>query len=113
MVDKPVHGGSRHGGIRKDVIPGGKRLICGDGDAVSFVSMGDELEQDAGLGFVLADIGEVVEDDELVLVELVEGAGERQLAAGGLKPLDHVGGSGEQDTSSGIDDGMADGANCV
>jgi len=68
-----------------------------DEQAAALISCGDQLEQHAGLGLILADIREVVEDEQVVLVELVDDAGEREVAPRGLQPLHHVGGAGEQD----------------
>jgi hypothetical protein len=82
VMDQSVDGCRRHGGIGKDSVPGRKRLVGGDSDAVSFVSMGDEFEQDAGLGLILANIRDVVEDDEVVFVELLEGADQGDAAVG-------------------------------
>ena len=84
-------------------------LVGGNGDRMALVAMGDELEQGAGLDLVLADVGQVVEDDEIELVELVEHRGQAEVAACGLELLDHVGCGAEQDTSPGVDEGMADG----
>ena len=56
VVDQAVDSRRCHGGVREDIAPSGKCLIGGDGDAVSFVSMRDEFEQDAGLGLILADM---------------------------------------------------------
>src|SRR5580658_3099353 len=47
VMDQSIDGRRRHGGIGKDRVPGRKRLVGGDSDAVSFVSMRDEFEQDA------------------------------------------------------------------
>lgn len=97
----------------KDVRPSGERLVCGDSDGVSFVSVSDELEQGTGLHLVLSDVRELIEDDEVVLVEFVEHRGETELAACGLKLLHHIGGSGKQDAATGIDEGVADGGDHV
>src|SRR3546814_17486941 len=80
---------------------------------MALVAMGDELEQGAGLDLVLADVGQVVEDDEIELVELVEHRGQAEVASCGLELLDHVGCGAEQDTSPGVDAGMADGSTRV
>src|SRR3546814_8859475 len=66
---------------------------------MALVAMGDELEQGAGLDLVLADVGQVVEDDEIELVELVEHRGQAEVASCGLELLDHVGCGAEQDRS--------------
>src|SRR3546814_15019403 len=84
-----------------------------NGERVAFVAVGDELEQGAGLDLVLADVGQIVEHDEIELVELVEHGGQAEVAARGLELLDHVGGGAEQDAPPRVDEGMANGGNCV
>jgi hypothetical protein len=113
VMDQSIDGRRRHGGIGKDRVPGRKRLVGGDSDAVSFVSMRDEFEQDAGLGLILTNIRDVVEHDEIVFVELIEGADQGEVAARDLQPLDHIDGLSEQDPLSGIDESMADGRQSV
>src|SRR5437762_190887 len=88
-------------------------MIGSDGDAVAFVSMRDEFEQDAGLGLILPDIGKVVEDDEVELIELLEGADQGKVATRSLQPLNDVDGTREQDPLSSIDKSMADGRDSV
>ena len=60
VVDEAVDHGQGHGGIREDLAPLTERLVCGDEDGAAFVAGTDELEQDAGLGLILADVGEAV-----------------------------------------------------
>src|SRR3546814_20520277 len=90
-----------------DVVPCRKWLVGGNGERVAFVAVGDELEQGAGLDLVLADVGQIVEHDEIELVELVENGGQAEVAARGLELLDHVGGGAEQDAPPRVDEGMA------
>ena len=73
VVDQPVDGGQGHRWIGKDPVPIPERLICRDGDGASFVSGTDQLEQDAGFGLVLGDVGHVIEDDQLVFVQACDG----------------------------------------
>src|SRR3546814_19118786 len=80
-LHEAVDRGDSHGWIWKDVVPGRKLLVGGDGDRMALVAMGDELEQGAGLDLVLADVGQVVEDDEIELVELVEHRGQAEVAS--------------------------------
>src|SRR3546814_8691928 len=72
VVHEAVDRGDSHGGIREDVVPCRKWLVGGNGERVAFVAVGDELEQGAGLDLVLADVGQIVEHDEIEIVELVE-----------------------------------------
>jgi hypothetical protein len=107
-MDETVDHGQRHGGIGEDLAPLTERLICGDEDGAAFVAGTDELEQDAGLGLILADVGEVVEDQEVEAVETVDGGLEGEFAAGDLEFLDEVGGAGEQDPRTVLDQSEAD-----
>ena len=65
------------------------------------------LEEGAGLGLVLGDVGQVVEDEEVVRVELFDGGLEGELAAGDLELLDEVGGAGEEDAEAALDECQA------
>ena len=85
-----------------------ERLIGGDQHAAAFVSGGDQLEQDGGLGLVFVDVGEVVEDQQVVFVELGDGGLQREGLSGELQPLDEIGGAGEQHAKAVLDQGMAE-----
>ena len=61
-----------------------------------FIAGGDELEEHTGLGLVFADVGEVIQDQQVIFVELGNSGFEREVAAGNLQPLDEIGGAGEQ-----------------
>lgn len=107
-MDEAVDGGDSHGGIGKDPVPFGEWLVAGDDERAVLVAFGDELEQDAGLGLVLTGVAEVIEDEAVEPIEPGEHGGERQIAPGGLKLLDKIGGAGEQDASAAFDEGVAD-----
>lgn len=108
MVDETVDRGERHGLVRENSRPIAKGLVGGDRQRTAFVAGRDELEQDAGLRLILADIGEVIEDEEVILVELGERRLELEVAAGGLKPLHEVGGAGEQHAPTALDQCQAE-----
>ena len=57
---------------------------------------------------VTAHVAEVVENDQVELVELVDGALQRQCLAGGLEALDEVGGAGERHAIAVLDEGLAE-----
>jgi hypothetical protein len=69
VVDEPVDRGERHRGIGEDPVPFAEGLVGGDQDGAALVAGADQLEEPAGLGLVLGDVGEVVEDQQVVLVE--------------------------------------------
>jgi hypothetical protein len=57
-------------------------LIGRDQHRAPFVARRDQFEQDAGLGLILGDVGDVVEDEQVVAVELGDRGFERQFAPG-------------------------------
>lgn len=61
VVHEAVYGRDCHGGTWENVRPSGERLVGGDGDGVSFVSVSDELEQGTGLHLVLSHIGQLMQ----------------------------------------------------
>jgi hypothetical protein len=71
-MDEAIDGGERHSLAREDPAPFAEGLIGGDQDGSAFVAGGDEFEKHAVPGLVLGDIGEIVEDQQVILVELVD-----------------------------------------
>lgn len=84
-MNEAVDGGERHGGIGEDLLPCAEGLVGGDQRRPPLIAGADELEQHTGLGLVLGDVGEIVEDQQVELVELGERALERQLTASDLQ----------------------------
>ena len=82
-MDEPVDGGDGHRGIGEDRVPRAEWLVGGDKDRAAFVAGADQLEQHRGLGLALLDVGQIVENEQAVLVELLDGGGELQVLAGG------------------------------
>ena len=74
-----------------------------------FITCADQLEQDAGLGLILGDVGEIIEHEEVKLVELPDGGLECQLAACGLQALCEIGGASELDAVAVLDESQTDG----
>ncbi len=87
VMDQAVDRSHRHARIGEHVVPARERLVGGDQDAAPLVALGDELEQDAGLGLVLANIGDVVEDEQVVAIELGQRLRQLQALTGGLQAL--------------------------
>src|SRR4029077_13089773 len=85
VVHQAVDGGDGHGGIGEDRIPGAEGLVCGDQQGPALVAGGDQLEDDGGLGLALLDVGQVVEDEQMVFVELLDGGRQLEVLAGGLQ----------------------------
>src|SRR6202453_3807736 len=108
-MNEPVDSGERHGGIGKDAVPFSERLIGGDQHGSPFVAGADEFEENRGLGLILGDIVQIVEDQEMVFFELGDGGLEREFPSGDLKLLDEIGGGGKENPPSILDQGQADG----
>src|SRR5712664_4818909 len=108
VVDQAIDYSQRHRLVGEDLSPFAERLVGGDQQGSPLVSGTDELEQDAGFGLILGDIGEVVEDQQMVFVEPGDGGFESEFAAGNLQPLDEVSGSGEQYAPAVFDKGEAE-----
>lgn len=71
-MDEAVDRGDGDRRIGKDLPPFREGLIAGDDEGAPFVALGDELEQDGGLGLILADIAEVIEDEAVEPIEFGE-----------------------------------------
>ena len=69
-MDEAIDGGECHGLIGEDLAPLAERLVGGDQHGSPLVSGGDQFEQDAGFGMILGDVGDVVEDQQVIVVEL-------------------------------------------
>jgi hypothetical protein len=95
MVHEPVDGCQRHGLVGENLAPFAEGLVGRDQQGSAFIAGGDQLEQHTGLGLILGDVSDIVEDQQLVLVELGDGGFEPQLPARHLQPLDEVGGTHE------------------
>jgi hypothetical protein len=118
VMDEAVDGGDGHGRLGEDALPGREGLVGGDQHAASLPrvwplasprtgsALGDELEENAGLGLVFADIADVVEDQEVELVELGECCRQLKVAPRSLEALDEVAGAAEEDAKAVVDQGM-------
>ena len=83
------------GGIGK-TLPQSPRLVGRNEDRTALVAGADQLEQHAGLGLVLRDVGEVVENEEVEPVEPVDRGLEDQFATRDLELLHQIGRSREE-----------------
>ena len=64
----------------EDFAPFAERLVGGDQQRSALVACADQFEQDARLRLVLGDIGEVVEDQQVIFVELGDRGFEGEIA---------------------------------
>ncbi len=83
-------------------------LIGRDQHRASLVACADEFEQHAGLGLILGDISEIVKDHEIEAIETTDGRLEVELTSRHLELLHEIGGAGEQDAPSVLNEGEAD-----
>ena len=90
-MDKAIDGRERHSLVWEDLAPFAEWLIGCDHHGPPLVTRGDQLEQDARLGLILGDLGDVVEDKQIVAVEL--DAFEGQFATSNLDPLHEISGA--------------------
>src|SRR5205814_5537495 len=94
VMDQAIDGGKRHSLVGKDLAPFAKWLIGRYQHGFPLVTCGDQLEQHAGFGLILGDVGDVVEDEQIVAVELGDRAFECELATSDLELLHQIGGAG-------------------
>ena len=107
-MDKAVDGHEGHGGVGEDLAPFAERLVGGDQQRPALVACADQFEQDARLRLVFGDIGEIVEDQQMIFVESGDCGFEGEIAARDLKFLDEIGGSGEEDAPTLLDQGQTE-----
>ncbi len=100
VMNKAIDSGERHGGIRKDLAPGAERLVCRDEHGAMLVSGTDQLEEDGCFRLIFADVGEIIEDQQMKAVEPIDGGFEREFAARDLQPLNQIRGAGEQNAEA-------------
>jgi len=113
VMDEAIDGGEGHDGVGEDPVPFAEGLAGGDQDGAVLIARADQLEEHAGLGLVLGDIGEVIQDEQVILVELGDGGLQCELAARDLEALDEIGGAGEEHAPAVLDQAEADGGGQV
>src|SRR5215831_9905607 len=91
----------------EDLAPFAERLVGRDEEGSSLVAGADQLKERTGFSLIFGDVGEVIQDQQVVFVELGNGGFEGELAAGNLQPLDEIGGAGEQHAPTVFDKGEA------
>lgn len=108
VVNEAVDSGQGHGLVGKDLVPFSESLIGGDHDGAMLVAPADQLEEHGGLGLILGDVGDIIEDEQMIAVEFGDGGFEGEVLPGDLQALDEVCGSGEQHAEAGFDEGAAE-----
>jgi hypothetical protein len=71
VVHEAVYGRQRHSLIGEDATPLTEWLIGRYEQRSTLVTCSNQLEQHAGLRLILCDVGDIVEDQEVVAIELV------------------------------------------
>ena len=107
VVNEPVNGGQRHGRIGEDGIPFSERLVGRDQHRAAFVSGTYEFKQNAGLGLIFGDVGNVIEDHQMELVEFCDGTFEDEITACLLQFLDQICGSAKENAVPFLDKRVA------
>src|SRR5437764_9673502 len=69
VMNEAIDSGERHGGIRKNLAPGAERLVGRDEHGAMLVTGADQLEEDGGFRLIFADVGEIIEDQQVKAVE--------------------------------------------
>ena len=100
VMDQAVDGCQRHSLVREHLAPFTEWLIGGDQHRAPLVATSDQLEQHARFGLILADVDDVIEDQQMILIELGERTFEGELAARDLQALDEIAGAHEQHAPS-------------
>ena len=108
MMNEAVDDGDRHCLVWEDLAPFAKRLVGSDEEGPPLVAGADELKEDTGFGLVFGHVGEVIQDQQVIFVELGNGSFESELAAGNLQALDEIGGASEQDAPTPFDESEAE-----
>jgi len=96
VMHESIDGSECHGRIGEDLSPFAKGLICRDEQRTPLISGADQLEQHRGFRLVLADVRDVVEDEQIEVVQAVDRGLEGQFAASDLQLLHQIRGTGEQ-----------------
>ena len=113
VMDEAIDDGEGHRLVGEDLAPFTEGLVRSDEQGSPLVPSAYELEQHTGFGLILGDVGEVVEHEQVVFVELGDRGLQSQLAARNLQALDEIGRASEQDTPTVFDESEAEGCRQV
>src|ERR1700710_377528 len=93
---EPVDGGDRHGWIREYIGPARERLVGRNQKTSALVPLGDQFEQDAGFGLVLAYVRQVTQDNHIETIKPGENGWQLQALPRGLQFLSELARACEQ-----------------
>ena len=108
MVNEAIHRGQGHCGIGENFIPIAERLVGGDQHRSPFIAGADELEQHAGLRLIFADVGEVIEDQQVEAINTINRSFEREFAPSDLQLLHEICRASEENAPPVLDKGKPD-----
>ena len=80
-MDEAIDGRERHSLIGENFSPFAEWLVCCDEHRSSLVPSADQFEQNARFRLILGDIGEIVEDQQMIFVEFGDRGLENEIAA--------------------------------
>ena len=95
MVHQPVHRGHGHGAAGEDLVPFPERLVGGHQQGAALIAVADQLEQHRGLQLTAPHVGDVVDHQQGVAIELLDQGREIKAGFGLLQQL-HQGGGREE-----------------
>jgi hypothetical protein len=72
VVHQPVHRRHGHGPAGEDVVPLPERLVTGHQQGAALVAVADQLKQHRGLQLTAAHVGDVVDHQQGVAIELLQ-----------------------------------------
>jgi hypothetical protein len=72
VIQQPVHRCHGHVTGEEHVLPLAERLVARHHRGPGFVAVHHQLKQHLGLGLVLADVADLVNDEQGVAIELVQ-----------------------------------------
>ena len=78
VMNEAIDDSDRHCLVRGDLAPFAGRLVGRGEEGSPLVAGADELKEHAGFGLVFGDVGEVIEDPQMVFVEFGNGGFERE-----------------------------------
>lgn len=71
-MNEAVNSGDCHGNVWEDLTPSTERLMGGQQEATTLIAMGNQVEQQGGLGFGVTDVAEIINDEQGKAVQAVE-----------------------------------------
>lgn len=113
VMDEAVDRRSGGHWILEDAIPFCKRQVAGDEERPSLIPLCHEGKEDLHLFGALLDISDIIQDQELVVVESLEGFGEGEVPFGGEEVLNQAEGGSEENGVATLYQGVTDGCGDV